>query len=283
MHPTAQPLDPPVEDSKSASHTGPRPAPSTPRRGEPPASDRISVPDDVTSEASAADKENTDSQGSAPSPNPKLPPTPQSAPQPTPQTPPQPVEALSTSGKWLVGIGIALWLGIYLGGTTVDSAPFRKAISEEGLIATVGKDAAAEVNGYDGPMVTAIFVALFFYTPTNLAMLTLLAGLLGTLGRKASLYPNAEADKDADPINPKLSAFLRSFLVYLVFVSGVLVFAEAPFSSPSPTSYLRLAGLMSLMSFVANYRPRFFASILEGALGYLDANGRTKDSKEGTA
>lgn len=234
--------------------------PTAPSQHENDPEGEVSAPEDASAE-SVHHSEVPESQDSAPSTQPSS----------------QPVEALSLLGKWLVGAGILFWLGIYLGGTTVDSAPFRKAISEEGLIATIGTEKAADVTAFDGPMQTAVVVSFFFYTPTNLALLTLLAGLLGTLGRKASLYSNKNAAKDADPSNPKLSALLRSFLVYLVFVSGVLVFSEAPFAAPSPTSYLRLAGLMSLMSFVANYRPSFFARILEGALSYLDTKGGSKE------
>lgn len=183
-------------------------------------------------------------------------------------------QGLSKTGRYLVGVAIVAWLGLFLGGIVVDTRPFRKTISEAGLVAAMGPEDAAKVAAYDGPMPLAFAVALFFYTPTNLAILTLFAGLLGTLGRKASLYADPRRKKEADRINPKLSAFLRSYLVYLFFLSGVLVFADEPFSSPTPSSYLRLAGLMSLLSFAVNYTPSLFARVLESAHGYLDSNGK---------
>lgn len=181
-----------------------------------------------------------------------------------------PVEGLSTEGKVFVLVAIAAWLGCFLGGILVDTLPFRKTISASGLEATIG-DAAKDVIAYEGRRIVAVMGAYFFYTPTNLALLTLLSGLLGTLGRKASLFVDPDESLEADRINPKLSAMIRAFLVYLLFLSGVLVLADEPFSAPTPGSYLRLAGIMSLLSFVANYKPSFFAKILGGVQNFLNS------------
>ena len=62
-----------------------------------------------------------------------------------------------------------------------------------------------------------------------------------------------------------MSGVLRGLFVYLFFISGLLLFDDKPFSTPGPGQYIRLAGFISLVSFLVNYRPNLFASISDWA------------------
>ena len=62
-----------------------------------------------------------------------------------------------------------------------------------------------------------------------------------------------------------MSGLLRGLFVYLFFISGLMLFDDKPFSSPGPGQYIRLAGFVSLISFLVNYRPHLFATISDWA------------------
>jgi len=55
---------------------------------------------------------------------------------------------------------------------------------------------------------------------------------------------------------------LRGFFVYLFLTSGLLLLDDAPFSNPTPGQYIRLAGFLSLFSFVVSYQPRLFNKLI---------------------
>jgi hypothetical protein len=62
-----------------------------------------------------------------------------------------------------------------------------------------------------------------------------------------------------------------SFLVYLAFIAGILITANDPFGNPTRDQYVRIAGLLSFVSFVVGYDPTRFQDILS-----LKPGGRSK-------
>lgn len=68
---------------------------------------------------------------------------------------------------------------------------------------------------------------------------------------------------DDDIANPYVSAVIRGFFVFLVLLSGVLILLEKLFDSPTQEQYLRLAGFVSLLSFLVGYNPHLFARLLK--------------------
>jgi hypothetical protein len=100
------------------------------------------------------------------------------------------------------------------------------------------------------------------FTPTNIAGLSLVAGLLGALGRKATLHAEEEDPNEnpfpEDPINPYLSGLIRGFFMYLLIISGTVIVLETPFSAPTQEQYIRLAGIISIASFIVSYNPNKF-------------------------
>lgn len=108
----------------------------------------------------------------------------------------------------------------------------------------------------------AFFYSVLVYTPTNMALLTLFAGLLGgcvsnikysmmTLDERASLKPKEEAILSENP----LSATMRGFVIYLCMVAGLYVVLDDPFKDSTPGQYARLAGSMSLVAFIVGFDP----------------------------
>ena len=162
---------------------------------------------------------------------------------------------LTTADILLLWTVLPLWLLTFLFGILVDSSPFRSR-----LVAFTSTPAE---------FVRDVFVAFGTYTLTNVALLCLFAALLGCLANKAGLGPSSEDAAQADTTAPRRSAILRGFFVYLAFIAGVLVIADAP-ASPTQVQYAKIAGAVSLVGFVVNYRPALFAQLLKSAAGLLE-------------
>ena len=182
-----------------------------------------------------------------------------------------PLEALAAFGVFL------LWLALFAGGIVVDTEPYRTAISASGARALVdGNDtpnppppavpSAAPSSG-GGQSTTPNFfaawgVVLTCFLPINLAWLCAAGGALGAFGNRANLADDQAKGISHDNTNPYTSAILRGFFVYLFMMSGLLLLDESPFAHPSPGQYVRLAGFLSLFSFVVSYQPRLFSVLI---------------------
>lgn len=168
----------------------------------------------------------------------------------------------------------AVWLALFAGGILVDTRPYRVQISpsgvaalEQGSTAEATNDAApaaapnlaanAPTSVARGSAATAWIVVLLCFLPINLAWICAASSTLGAFGNRANLSDD-HAHRGQDRSNPYVSAVLRGFFVYLFMTSGLLLLDDAPFSSAAPGQYIRLAGFLSLFSFVVSYQPRLF-------------------------
>lgn len=152
----------------------------------------------------------------------------------------------------LIWVALAAWLALFMIGALVASAPFRTRFA-----AFEGGPAGILMNG---------LVVLAAYTLPNIALLCILASLLGTIGAKANLGSDSQERgcDDYDTTSPRSSAVLRGFMVYLTLISGVIVFAETP-AEPTQSQYIKLAGVTSVLAFLVSYRPMLFGRLLEKA------------------
>jgi hypothetical protein len=175
------------------------------------------------------------------------------------------------------------WMGLFGAGIMVDTGPYREAISPEGarLLRVEGQltpesPAAASSNAgqaltdragarWTPGAVEAWAVALFCFLPLNLAWLCLAASTLGAVGNLANLGSERDPQPPLDDSNPVLSAVLRGFFVYLFLMSGLLLLDHAPFSNAGPNQYIRLAGFLSLFSFLVSYHPNLFGTLIVSA------------------
>lgn len=212
---------------------------------------------------------------------------------------------LSWGETLLASLFLVMWLFLFGGGITMDTTKFRCAVSASGASALAtealpGDEAAKNVCqkaenaswvpiwssslSTEGARTYRLLVAwagiLFFFLPLNLAMVSAAAGALGAFGNKANLEhdrtkPVTEAlpgpSRSVDVSSPILSGLLRGLFVYLFFISGLLLFDDKPFSSPGPGQYIRLAGFISLISFLVNYRPHLFTTISDWAFERINS------------
>jgi hypothetical protein len=211
--------------------------------------------------------------------------------------------ALSLFEKIAALFLLVSWLFLFAGGITMDTTQFRCAISAGGAraLATEARpddeaaknicakyDAWVPVGyaslGVESARTYRLGVAwlgvLLFFLPLNLAMVASAAGALGTMGNKANLEADPDPStaqtsptptKGRDNSSPIISGLLRGLFIYLFFISGLLLFDDKPFSSPGPGVYIRLAGFISLLSFLVNYRPYLFATISDWAFDRVNA------------
>lgn len=190
-----------------------------------------------------------------------------------------PLEKLKLKERSLACLTLVIWLNLFAGGIFIDTKPSRCAISPSSVGALENQPAAAAAapgacsNYYDEqgnlksrtPIAASWFIAIVFFLPLNLALLCATAGVLGTFGNIANLYHDRGKTYSQDNTNPYISGLLRGFFVYLFVISGLLVLDDAPFSNSSPGQYIRLAGFLSLFSFIVNYQPHIFSMLVDSA------------------
>jgi len=203
----------------------------------------------------------------------------------------------------------AAWLVLFAGGILVDTKPHRVAISAEGaraLDTEVGSSGSSRLPESDDPASTGIpltrparstikgvptslaiawVVVLTCFMPLNLAWLCVASSALGAFGNRVVLADDGDVGTSVDMTHPYLSALLRGFFVYLFLMSGLLLLDEAPFANGGPAQYVRLAGFLSLFSFMVSYQPRLFRALISVALERIqvrDASERQEPANGGS-
>lgn len=171
---------------------------------------------------------------------------------------------LSWSQK-LIGLSaIIVWILVFTAGLLVNSEPYRNVVANHSYI-KMDSNTINEPNNPKSNIIKAWVVVILCYTPTNIIFLCMTGGLLGSLSRIAILHASMEGEPElpSDKTNPLISGLFRGIFVYLLVTSGVLIISEAPFTNPSQIQYTRLAGFMSLLSFLLSYNPNRFRNFLK--------------------
>ncbi len=164
-------------------------------------------------------------------------------------------------------IALAAWVALFSAGLLVDSAPYRNAIAA------------------GAPTCSNLLHAAFIYTPTNVAMLCVLAALIGGCSSRVQTLKGLErrigkareagdAEKverlelRADYLHEQpMHSMLRGFLVYITSVSGMLLITSEPFAAPTAEQFTRLAGLLSTLSFAIGYDPTRLEDLVQAIAG----------------
>lgn len=175
--------------------------------------------------------------------------------------------SLSRTELVLLWLLVAMWMAVFIGGTLVNSEPFRLRF--------------ANLEGGAWGMLQSGLVVAATYTLTNVAILCICAGLLGQLGAKAVLGVDDSEHGAAiqDSTSPRSSAVLRSFFIYLAVIAGVLILGESPLTA-TPQQYVKLAGAISLIAFLVNYQPAAFGRVLERSAELLQNAGSPKPASQ---
>lgn len=175
------------------------------------------------------------------------------------------IDGLSTSQKVLTFIIILVWICILAAGILINSSSYREVVANYSYGKVRSGEQPQTNNVSDNTnIILAWIVVIFCYTPTNVVFLCMSAGLLGALARIARLHVHSDDEEDipSDRVNPLISGILRGVFVYILIIAGILVINEDPITAPSQVQYVRLAGVLSLTSFLLSYHPHKFKAFL---------------------
>lgn len=168
----------------------------------------------------------------------------------------------------LLGIAaLVTWVALFALGLLIDSEPLRESIGK------------GRTNWQ------YLVKATLIYTPTNVAMLCVLAALIGGCSSRVQTLKSLQRRMDkalkagdqekverleqrADYLQEQpLHSMLRGFLVYIASVSGMLMITSEPFAAPTAEQYTRLAGLLSTLSFALGYDPTRLEDLVQSIAG----------------
>jgi len=145
------------------------------------------------------------------------------------------------------------WFVVFVAGMTINSQPYRDAMT--------------------GGAITFSNAAMTFltYTVTNAGILCMLSGVAGglaqsimTVASSGGTVPSATIKEGRPSVTDSLFiGALRSFAVYLLYLSGIYIGASDAFGSTSPGQYARVVATTSLIGFVVSYNPAVFQRLLE--------------------
>ncbi len=118
-------------------------------------------------------------------------------------------------------------------------------------------------------------MSMLTYTPTNIAMLSVIAAfaggcasrmLIAGVARKTKLtIHDQETEKTDSQLymaeNP-FGSMLRGLVVYFGYLAGVFIANSTPFTNTTPEQYAQSAGIISLFAFVVGFDPTVFRSFI---------------------
>jgi hypothetical protein len=144
------------------------------------------------------------------------------------------------------------WLVVFCLGAFINTNPLRQGLQD---------------NFNIGDLVLIVLS----WIPTNIAFLSILAGLMGALSRGLLQQVEEEAVQEA-PVKKKknrvLGGMVAGFIFYMAFMAGAFIMVDEPFANTTEAQYYRIAGFISFISFIAGFRPAILRLILEKIPGF---------------
>ncbi len=168
----------------------------------------------------------------------------------------------------LVGLIVLLmWILMFASGIVIPTATYREILGQKDI-------------GF-GAAMGALFYVVTCYTVTNVALLACFSGFLGGLARRAKIAGNEPNEKSPES-HDYLTAVMRGFFIYLVLLSGLILLTTQAITSPTQDQYIRLAGTISVMAFIAGYDPEVFSRILMKVSDVAQGQGSRSEKQTST-
>lgn len=153
-------------------------------------------------------------------------------------------------------IGILGWITLFSFGLLINSQVYRDSV----------------LRNFDW---TDFIMSVLTYTPTNIALLCVIAAfsggcasrmlIAGIAKKTGSEIKDPELEKTDSQLymaeNP-FGSMMRGLVVYFAYLAGVFIANSAPFAAPTPQQYAQSAGIVSLFSFVVGFDPTVFRSFI---------------------
>ena len=173
-----------------------------------------------------------------------------------------------TASEAVVGVtAILAWSVLVAVGVAIPTKPYIDLLS------------SPDRNPSLFAMAKAMFMILTCYTFTNVAALCCLSAVVGAIGRSAGIDDVERNDPATDLRTLCLSAVIRGFFLFLVVLSGTLFVSEQKFDDISIEQYLKLAGLVSLLSFAIGYDPHLFVTFFARVSQWTNTIATTADRR----
>jgi hypothetical protein len=146
---------------------------------------------------------------------------------------------------------VIVWLAVFCLGAFIDTNPLRQGLQQNFNIAD-------------------FLLILLAWIPTNIAFLSILAGLMGALGRGLlrKVEEGAGVEEKSDKKNRAVGGSIAGFMFYMAFMAGAFVMMDQPFTNTTEAQYYRIAGSISFISFIAGFRPDTLRRILDKIPGF---------------
>lgn len=146
---------------------------------------------------------------------------------------------------------LATWVLLYASGLLLESVEHRVVLAPhmmEKQLGDAGKKIVDQAFKSHVSGTWSFFRALICYSPTNMALLTLVSAFLGGCVSNAMVSSMEEQELKRLPSrrfaflseNP-LAATMRGFVAYLCLIAGLYVAMDDPFKDSTPGQYARLA------------------------------------------
>lgn len=155
-------------------------------------------------------------------------------------------------GKYLLTfVCLVIWLLTFSIGAFVDTNPLRERLD-------------LQFDFYDFLLVLSAWI------PTNLAILSIMAGMSGALCRSLlrTLEVGVEQIRRSNERSRILGGGVAGLLFYLALMAGAFLLMEAPFETTTKEQYFRVAGVVSLVAFLAGLRPDLLRRIIDQLPGF---------------
>lgn len=169
------------------------------------------------------------------------------------------------------------YFALFSAGIVIDSKAYRERVmgpspaASAAALAAAASDEPAPVSAAPASTSGLDWIALgafaLTYTPLNVGILCILAGLIGGCASRITYdQPSALAAEEpaANPFRTEspFASMLRSFLVYIAIVAGVSISTDGAFAATSSEGYVRFAATVSFFAFVVGYDPTKFGEWL---------------------
>lgn len=162
---------------------------------------------------------------------------------------------------------LSLWFLFFSGGSLLGTVNYRNQL-------------ASPIAWND--KIKPLVVCLFFWTTSNLGILSCLAAFLGAVGYRSgfttTLDSKCSIQKPTTAMRSMLltwylAAVMRGFGVYTLSTAGLILLATDAVTDAGQETYLRLAPLMSIVSFYSGFNPRTFGGLLDRVQKILRTGG----------
>jgi len=175
-------------------------------------------------------------------------------------------------------LALSLWFLFFSGGSLLGTVTYRNQLASP--IAWNHK-------------IKPLVVCLFFWTTSNLGILSCLAAFLGAVGYRSgfttTLDSKCSTQKPTAAMRSMLltwylAAVMRGFGVYTLSTAGLILVATDAVTDAGQETYLRLAPLISIVSFYSGFNPRTFGGLLDRVQKILrtGAPGETPATRSNT-